>query len=429
MASDMKSMDKPVESEEDLLSEDIYQHDLSYNHQPLDTNGNKILRRPLIASVSLFTTLNLILTILLYVFSQSNYNAAVYFTYTFIDFFIGIVVCITEYSHNDFMFLTDLSFCRLFSCCGAEGASVVLTWRIRKAWLFFGVFLCWLRALGLFLSITGQTSFLGISLIGHNSCTSSTSDALSVFHPNGIFPFNGLARYEATGLYTFCTLDGRWEYPDIDNQFVRGYKRLPDSNTDLNCAIEQNPGYVAQGNKNPYSTDINYKLCEDAYPNSAYGTPGPVITGTLNLTTSLCPGNSNAPVCYTDTGEPFTCTTLSNTINYRHSVGLPVKLCSFCLNYWRRKSGQFEGPVDYEHCTPYSDTQGADPLCELCPGRGDGGWLTDEKYSKDDLILAFWLATAIAIFNPFLELLFFAALWNKTTEDNIASITYEKKDE
>lgn len=411
--------DKQVLIEKKTTDEILYNVPSSSSFKLLNKEETQLIRRPIIASVVVFTTINAALTTLLVVFSASWYNGLVFVTYTFLDGLSGVIACWGVFVSEDFHPYSQMSFASLFSCCtGSTELLRVTRWRVQKGWMFILLLFFWLRPLGLYLSILG-ISGLGMSLVGHNSCTKNPQDAFSTYHPSGVFPIGQMLRYEIQQPYTFCTLDGRWGFPTYENQFTRGFTRLPGS-SNINCGKQSNPGFASIGDYIQGQSITNTETCPDAYPNPAFGIAGPVVEGTLNISTRLCPGNTNSPVCYKDDGTPFTCTTLTNTIDYRHSVGLPRKVCSVCLNYWRMRSGVRTGPADYEHCARYSASAPMPDSCAFCPGRGDGGWLTDEKYGVDDLILAFWLSTTIALFNPAVEWVAFTfSIWNVRKNHNI----------
>lgn len=397
-----------------------YEVDSSSDYKILSDDESKTLRRTIIATVSVFSTLNVTLTILLVVFSLSLYNGIVFITYTVLDCASGLLALSGKFVHEDFQPYSEISFSSLLSCLGGSTELMRVTrWRVQKGWLFFILIFLWLRPLALYLSVLGISSGLGMSLIGQNSCTKQPTDAFSTYHPYGVFPIGQMIRYERQQAYTFCALDGRWGFPTYENQYVKGYIRLP-SSFDLNCAAQSNPGFVSIGKVIEGDPVRDQATCPDAYPNPAFGVAGPVVPGTQNLTTRLCPGNTNSPVCYRDDGTPFTCTTVSSTIDFRHSVGLPRKVCPVCLNFWRQQSGLLSGPEGYEHCAAYSSALPMPYSCVFCPGRGDGGWLSGEKYSVNDLIVAFWLSTTLAIFLPVLEWLSFTmAMWNVRRVDNV----------
>jgi hypothetical protein len=380
-------------------------------YEELQDEGSKILRKPIIIVTTLFGTINVVLVTLLVIFSQSWYNGIGFITYIFLDTLSGIVACFATYVTEDLQLCPEVSCGILMSCCsGSDDVLRVSRWRVQKAWLFLGALLIWLRPYALYMSILGANVGLGVSFVGHNSCTSNRLDPFGIYHPGGVFPTGEWVRYSRDQAYTFCTMDGRWQMPKYQNQFVRGYIRLIGSQNpfDLNCARESNPGFVALTN-NPAYDNLDYTSCPDAYPNPVFGVRGPVIPGTTNTSTALCPGNTNSPVCYDSNNNPFTCTTVSNTVDYPHSIGMPLKVCSVCLNFWRQQAGKPDDPPGYEHCAEYSSSAPMPYACVFCPGRGDGGWLTDEKYSQDDLITAFWLSTVIALINPVVEFFFF---WN-----------------
>ena len=394
----------------------------------LTDKSSTILRRPIIISVSLFGAINTVLTILLVIFTQSWYNGIVFVTYTTLDILSGVFACKGVFVTEDFEPCTEVSFASVIQCCsGNAGLMRVSRWRVQKTWLVILLILFWLRPYALYMSILGLNG-IGVSFIGANSCTHERFDSLSIYHPSGIFPTGQWLRYSRDQAYTFCTMDGRWGFPTYEDQFVRGYVRLPGTEY-LNCAQESNPGFVALGN-DPNSDDrFTYTQCTDAYPNPAFGVQGPVVLGTTNVSARLCPGNSNAPVCYMDDGTPFTCTTVTSTVTYPHSIGLPRKVCPVCLNYWRQRSGLFNDPPEYEHCPEYSATAPMPLQCAFCPGRGDGGLLTNERYSVDSLIIAFWLSTTITLFNFFLEFVLFYTLLHKAKKQNQITVKPNPEDD
>ncbi len=243
------------------------------------------------------------------------------------------------------------------------------------------------------------------SLAGHNSCSADRLDYLSVFSPRGAFPLQratnkAYTRYSEDESYIFCTMDATWALPTYDTYYVEGFDTVEGS-YQIDCAQPKPNGVISLR-----ASDCGGFV--ETYPDPTVGiiaSTGEGITAqTTNDTAKSCPGNTLELVCFR-LNKIVDCNTCAS-LGCDYGPGRPKNLCSFCLNTWRRATGLTTGPdISYSHC-PYSESLGSgmDFWCGFCPGRGYG-WLASELYTKNALIVVFWLATTYCLFLPPLEYL------------------------
>ena len=72
-----------------------------HDFETLNSETAQIIRRPILISVSLFGTINTVLTILLIIFTQSWYNGIVFVTYTTLDIVLGIIASYGVFVNED----------------------------------------------------------------------------------------------------------------------------------------------------------------------------------------------------------------------------------------------------------------------------------------------------------------------------------------
>ncbi len=331
----------------------------------------------------------------------------VYYYYFFliplcIDFFSSIVT----FTQSGSWHVEELINHDLFSVlvhaqnCKTRNILHIFRWRSLKFWMCLIMIFAWLNPLASYLDSNGiSTVGLVTTLNKHSSCTRDYGSD-GIINPRGAFPFQSWTEFEIRGRYVFCTRDQEWAKPNIAH-YVKGYAHVPNSAVVLNCGVEVEDGFASKGYE-----------CDNAYPDPSLGIQGPIEPYTRNSSTSLCAGNTLATECLAPSGSPTNCPAGSGAPTLPPSQlvsGRPYKICSECLNDWRRMSGIHNGPDGYEHCAPYDDLLPASLGCWFCVGRGYG-WLADARYSDWYTMVEFWLSTTIVWFVPFVEMIGFYAM-------------------
>lgn len=333
-------------------------------------------------------TLSLLLLSYIAVEVQHNFILSIVAIVTILQFFAAakLIANRHQWTFEEFQFFKRTRARDIFAALSpsVSGKLPVLTWRSSKILIALLITLGYIVPLGLYIDWGEAPS----------SCTSSFSQTIP-YNPHGFFnderkPVNGL-QYVGR----FCTMYQRYALPELGtaHRFVSYKEPVTKSFCPQQSSVQAlapNPlnGYpnlITPPNCGPVTSDLSIGLCANA--SSISTCLPPAVTG-QSPQQRFCPSSADStPFCLNpDTKEISTppCTKKG----FVPTTGLPVPICSQCLNYHRWISGNYLGPYEYEHCAEYDSNEASSPFCAFCPGLGYGAFAT-ACFSKGCIELLF----------------------------------------
>ncbi len=346
--------------------------------------------RIILADFVLFV-IQIVLGVTICILSRSNYYIVMYSivgaAYLFST--VGFLARWNEVSTGDTRLLLSCNCFHRFFAAGLAATTNMIPFTVWFSWrhvIFILLMITYIRPAGLFSDMFSAPSNM-------SSCTRDPSafylpgEVSNYYNPAGFFRY-GFPYVSDSMPLKFCPMNQTYAWPTF-NATVYGYTHSPIQNAD-NCDLRKppNPPTDPQHRVNGYPDTTS---CEGSYPTPVLGISTPVLTGTQDPFIFVCRGNRGGGVCVNK----------DNVVNgpgCEPRIGRPLNICSTCVDTWRLKTGIATGPPGYEHCgthdlryiTPYA-------FCAFCPGRGDGDWLSDEKYDPDTVVVVFWLSTSMVL--------------------------------
>ncbi len=288
------------------------------------------------------------------------------------------------WTEKEFELYAHLTFCDLCACCRCSGPAMMRFISL-KFFIFVYVAIMWQKPLW------GYNDKFA-SPTNASSCTTDFTGTTTeqVYNPDGIFDIN--LPYQDPVIKKFCTMDVTYAWPNL-NTSIQGYVQSPLSSyyTGL-CSAENKLPIISNTRINGY---VDTYICSGSYPSPVLGVVPPVTEGSYAMNIMYCPGNNpGVVVCIDPNGHVYYPKTEEEGCPGSYRAGVPKKICTACLSWYRYISGDINGPEGYEHCEEYN-INNPPPLnlvCNLCSGRGFG-WNPDERYDNESMVNALVYST------------------------------------